>query len=106
MIPRDSASPRFAAARIAAIVVGVSLAVPLTAATIELGPPARAVLSREKLSSIDDFINAEISAGKILNAYDGDYLFELLPNLVQLLFILIDDERNARKLGILGGSNG
>jgi CubicO group peptidase (beta-lactamase class C family) len=68
MIPRDSASPRFPATRIATIVVGVSLALSLSAATVELGPPRGAVLSREKLSPIDDFINGEINAGKIPGA--------------------------------------
>jgi CubicO group peptidase (beta-lactamase class C family) len=35
---------------------------------IELGPPPGAALSFEKLSSIDDFLNAEIDAGKISGA--------------------------------------
>ena len=48
--------------------VGVSLALPLSAATIEFGPPPGAMLSHEKLSRIDDFINAEISSGKIPGA--------------------------------------
>ena len=68
MIRRDSVSVRSCATRIAAIAVGVSLALSLSAATVQLGPPRGAVLSREKLSPIDDFINAEISAGKIPGA--------------------------------------
>jgi CubicO group peptidase (beta-lactamase class C family) len=68
MNPRDSASTRFRVARIAAVLVGVLLALPLSAATVELGPPPGAVLSHEKLSRIDDFINAEISSGKIPGA--------------------------------------
>src|SRR5712691_13381270 len=38
---------------------------PLSAAAVELGPPPGAVLSREKLSSIDDFINGEVASGNI-----------------------------------------
>ena len=68
MISRDSASTRPHVARVAAIAVGASLALPLPAATTELGPPPGAVLSREKLSPIDDFINAEINAGRIPGA--------------------------------------
>jgi len=68
MISRDSASTRPHVARVAAIAVGASLALPLPAATTELGPQLGAVLSREKLSPIDDFINAEINAGRIPGA--------------------------------------
>jgi CubicO group peptidase (beta-lactamase class C family) len=46
----------------------VTFAVPLLAAAVELGPPPGAVLSREKLSPIDDFINGEITSGKIPGA--------------------------------------
>jgi CubicO group peptidase (beta-lactamase class C family) len=38
------------------------------AAAIELGPPPGAVLSREKLAPIDDFINGEIASGRIPGA--------------------------------------
>jgi CubicO group peptidase (beta-lactamase class C family) len=51
-----------------AAVAAVSVAAPLPAATVELGPPPGAVLSREKLSAIDDFINGEIASGKIPGA--------------------------------------
>ena len=44
------------------------VAVPLSAAAVELGPPPGAVLSREKLSTIDDFINGEIASGNIPGA--------------------------------------
>jgi CubicO group peptidase (beta-lactamase class C family) len=52
----------------AALVAAVSLAAPLSAATAQLGPPPHAVLSREKLSAIDDFLNGEIDAGNIPGA--------------------------------------
>ena len=52
----------------AAIVAAVSLAASLSAAAVELGPPPHAVLSREKLSAIDDFINGEIASGNIPGA--------------------------------------
>jgi CubicO group peptidase (beta-lactamase class C family) len=47
------------------MVAAVSLAASLSAAAVELGPPPHAVLSREKLSAIDDFINGEIASGNI-----------------------------------------
>ena len=49
----------------AALVAAVSLAASSSVATIQLGPPPHAVLSREKLSAIDDFINGEIASGNI-----------------------------------------
>jgi CubicO group peptidase (beta-lactamase class C family) len=52
----------------AALVAAVALAAPLSAATVQLGPPPHAVLSREKLSAIDDFLNGEIDAGNIPGA--------------------------------------
>jgi CubicO group peptidase (beta-lactamase class C family) len=52
----------------AALVAAVSLAAPLSAATAQLGPPPHAVLSREKLSAIDDFLNGEIASGNIPGA--------------------------------------
>ena len=54
--------------RFAAMAAVVCVAAPLSAATVELGPPPGAVLSREKLSAIDDFINGEIASGKIPGA--------------------------------------
>jgi len=45
-----------------------ALAASLSAAAVELGPPPHAVLSREKLSAIDDFINGEIASGNIPGA--------------------------------------
>jgi CubicO group peptidase (beta-lactamase class C family) len=50
------------------MVAAVSLAAPLSAAAVELGPPPHAVLSREKLSAIDDFINGQIASGNIPGA--------------------------------------
>jgi CubicO group peptidase (beta-lactamase class C family) len=50
------------------MVVAVLLAASLSAAAVELGPPPHAVLSREKLSAIDDFINGEIASGNIPGA--------------------------------------
>src|SRR5258705_5827445 len=68
MSPRDFKSSRPSAARFAAIAAAVCVASPLPAAAVELGPPPGAVLSREKLSPIDDFINGEIASGKIPGA--------------------------------------
>src|ERR1700720_3033821 len=64
MSPPNVASTRISAALIAA----VSLAAPLSAGAVQLGPPPHAVLSREKLSAIDDFINGEIASGNIPGA--------------------------------------
>src|SRR5882757_5226405 len=52
----------------AAILVAVSMARALPAAAVQLGPPPGATLSIEKLLRIDDFINAEVAAGKIPGA--------------------------------------
>jgi CubicO group peptidase (beta-lactamase class C family) len=68
MSPHDFASSRRCATRFAAMAVVVCVAAPLSAATVELGPPPGAVLSREKLSAIDDLINGEIASGKIPGA--------------------------------------
>jgi CubicO group peptidase (beta-lactamase class C family) len=65
MFPRDPPSSRLYGILFAAAVL---VAVSLPAATAELGPPPGAVLSREKLSSVDDFINSEIASGKIPGA--------------------------------------
>src|SRR5260370_29443570 len=45
-----------------------ALAASLPDARVELGPPPHAVLSRENLSAIDDFINGEIASGNIPGA--------------------------------------
>ena len=50
------------------MIAAVSLAASLSVGAIELGPPPHAVLSREKLSAIDDFINGEIASGNIPGA--------------------------------------
>ena len=68
MPPPNIPSIRPLAIRFAAVVAAVSFAAPLPAATVELGPPPHAVLSREKLSPIDDFLNYEIASGKIPGA--------------------------------------
>ena len=67
MFPRSFASFRRCVA-LFAIAAALSLTAPLSAAAVELGPPPGAVLSREKLSPIDDFINGEIASGKIPGA--------------------------------------
>jgi CubicO group peptidase (beta-lactamase class C family) len=51
---------------LATIVAGMACAMP--AAAVQLGPPPGAKLSIEKLLRIDDFINAEVAAGKIPGA--------------------------------------
>src|ERR1700737_1865131 len=67
MYPRDFASFRRSAALLAVAAV-VLVAVPLQAASIELGPPPGAVRAPAKLSRIDEFLNGEIAAGKIPGA--------------------------------------
>src|ERR1700688_4086321 len=64
MFWRNVALSRTAAAMVAA----VSLAASLSVSAAQLGPPPHAVLSREKLSAIDDFINGEIALGNIPGA--------------------------------------
>ena len=68
MLPSNVASIAPFAIRFAAVAVAVSVVAPLSSATVELGPPPDAVLSREKLSPIDDFLNDEIASGKIPGA--------------------------------------
>ena len=68
MSPRQFTSSRPCATRFAAIAAAVCVAAPLSAGAVELGPPPGAVLSREKLSSIDDFINGEVASGHIPGA--------------------------------------
>jgi CubicO group peptidase (beta-lactamase class C family) len=60
MFPRNIASSGLCATLFAATVATVSAA--------QLGPPPHAVLSREKLSPIEDFLNGEIASGKIPGA--------------------------------------
>ena len=60
MFPRNFASSSLCATLFAAMVAVVSAA--------QLGPPPHAVLSREKLSPIEDFLNGEIASGKIPGA--------------------------------------
>jgi CubicO group peptidase (beta-lactamase class C family) len=60
MFPRNFASSSLGAALFAATVATVSAA--------QLGPPPHAVLSREKLWAIDDFLNGEIASGNIPGA--------------------------------------
>jgi len=50
------------------MIAAVSLAASLSVGAVQLGPPPHAVLSREKLSAIDDFINGEIACGNIPGA--------------------------------------
>ena len=50
------------------MIAAVSLAASLSVGAVQLGPPPHAVLSREKLSAIDDFINGEIASGNIPGA--------------------------------------
>ena len=53
---------------LATIIAAVASAPALLAAAAQLGPPRGARLSLEKLARIDDFINAEVAAGKIPGA--------------------------------------
>src|SRR5882762_3599595 len=55
-------------ALLAAILIAASMAYAWPAAAVQFGPPPGASLSVEKLSRIDDFINAEVAAGKIPGA--------------------------------------
>ena len=68
MFRRTFASSRLAGTRFAAVVAAVSFAASLSSATIGFGPPPGAVLSREKLSRIDEFITGEIASGEIPGA--------------------------------------
>jgi CubicO group peptidase (beta-lactamase class C family) len=68
MFLRNVASIRPFAPGFAAVVAAASFAASVPTATAELGPPPHAVLSREKLSAIDDFLNGEIAAGNIPGA--------------------------------------
>src|SRR6266446_4533339 len=68
MLPRNLASSRPSATRCAAVVATLLAATVATVSAAQLGPPPHAVLSREKLSAIDDFINGEIASGNIPGA--------------------------------------
>ena len=68
MFPRNVASIRPFAPGFAAVVAAASFAASVPAGTPELGPLPHAVLSRERLSAIDDFLNGEIAAGNIPGA--------------------------------------
>jgi CubicO group peptidase (beta-lactamase class C family) len=68
MLPSNVASIAPFPIRLAAVATAVSVVAALSSATVELGPPPHAVLSREKLSPIDDFLNDEIASGKIPGA--------------------------------------
>jgi hypothetical protein len=68
MFLRKSAPFRPCATRFAAMAAAMAVITPLPAATIKIGPPPGAVLSVEKLSPIEDFINGEVAAGRIPGA--------------------------------------
>jgi CubicO group peptidase (beta-lactamase class C family) len=68
MFSHPLALSRNAVTGLAALAAAIALTAPLPAETVELGPPPGAVLSVEKLSAIDDFINGEIAAGRIPGA--------------------------------------
>ena len=68
MLPRHFASSEPCATLFAAVAAAVSASVSLPAAAVQLGPPPGAVLSIEKLSAIDDFIDGEVAAGRIPGA--------------------------------------
>jgi CubicO group peptidase (beta-lactamase class C family) len=68
LLPCAAASFCRHAARFTAMLAAVSLAAPVSAATVEFGPPPGAELSREKLSPIDDFVNGEVASGRIPGA--------------------------------------
>jgi CubicO group peptidase (beta-lactamase class C family) len=68
MFSHHLASFRNTVTRFAVLTAALSLAAPVPAASVELGPPPGATLSVEKLSAIDDFINGEIAAGRIPGA--------------------------------------
>jgi CubicO group peptidase (beta-lactamase class C family) len=61
-----SASSDRRATLFAAIAAFASISTPLSAA--EFGPPPNAVLSLDKLSKIDDFINGQVAEGNIPGA--------------------------------------
>jgi CubicO group peptidase (beta-lactamase class C family) len=68
MFSHHLASFRNTVTRFAVLTAALSLAAPVPAASVELGPPPGATLSVEKLSAIDDFIKGEIAAGRIPGA--------------------------------------
>jgi CubicO group peptidase (beta-lactamase class C family) len=68
MFPCKSALLRPQLTLFAAMVTALAAVGPLSAATVQLGPPPDAVLSIEKLAPIEGFINGEIAAGRIPGA--------------------------------------
>jgi CubicO group peptidase (beta-lactamase class C family) len=68
MLPRHFAPSGLCATLLAAVAAALSAVVPLPAAAVQLGPSPGAVLSVEKLSAIDDFINGEVAAARIPGA--------------------------------------
>jgi CubicO group peptidase (beta-lactamase class C family) len=68
MLPCHFASSGLCATLLAAVAAALSAVVPLPAAAVQLGPSPGAVLSVEKLSAIDDFINGEVAAARIPGA--------------------------------------
>ncbi len=69
MSSRDSASSRAAAALFAGMLAAIATtALSLPSAAGAFGPPPGAELSVEKLQRIDDFLNGEITSGKIPGA--------------------------------------
>src|SRR5882672_1297324 len=64
MFPCVFAFFRSHAARSAAVLAMVWAVAPSPPTSIELGPPPGAILSPDKLSGIDEFLNSEIAAGK------------------------------------------
>jgi CubicO group peptidase (beta-lactamase class C family) len=68
MLPRHFASSGPCPTLFAAVAAALSAPDALPAAAVQLGPPPGAVLSIEKLSAIDDFIDGEVAAGRIPGA--------------------------------------
>ena len=68
MLPSNFAPSHRSASRLAGVIAIVSLAAPLSAATVQFGSAPGAVLSRERLSAIDDFLNGEVASGNIPGA--------------------------------------
>jgi CubicO group peptidase (beta-lactamase class C family) len=68
MFPCKPALLRPQATLFAAMMGVIAVAAPLSAATVQLGPPPGAELSVEKLAPIEGFINGEVAAGRIPGA--------------------------------------
>src|SRR3954447_21412337 len=67
MSPRKLCTIRRATLLFAGVAVH-SIACAMAAAALQLGPPPGATLSIDKLARIDDFVNAEVAAGRIPGA--------------------------------------